>query len=200
MISKKDIEVFKDFLESGTIKANITKVALITIVLGTLPFVTLGGVAMGNAVQIFKMFDKNKKYKDKQIQNAIANLHRYKLIEYVSEKNGITTVKITKKGEVKLKSFSIDLMKINKPKKWDGKWRVVMFDLPVRFSKARHSLRLKLKQLGFVQFQKSVWIYPYPCTDEILFIAEYYKVRKYIDMMTVLEISDEKNLKERFDL
>jgi DNA-binding transcriptional regulator PaaX len=101
---------------------------------------------------------------------------------------------------MKLKSFSIDLMRINKPKKWDGKWRVVMFDLPVRFSKARHFLRFKIKQLGFVQFQKSVWIYPYPCTDEILFIAEYYKVRKYIEMMTVLEISDEKTLKERFDL
>jgi len=200
MISKKDIAIFKEFLESGTTKANITKVALITIVLGALPFIALGGVAMGNAVQIFKMFDKNKKYKDKQIRNAITSLHRYKLIEYVSEKNGITIVKITKKGETKLKSFSIDLMKINKPKKWDGKWRVVMFDLPVRFSKARHSLRLKLKQLGFVQFQKSVWVYPYPCTDEILFIAEYYKVRKYIDMMTVLEISNEKNLKEKFDL
>ncbi|MEK7585780.1 MAG: hypothetical protein AAB477_00900 [Patescibacteria group bacterium] len=200
MINKKDLAIFKEFLESGSTKATITQVVLIAVALGALPFIAMGGVAMGNAVQLFGKINKNRRYKKRQIDNAISNLKRQKIVEYVSDRNGVTTLLITTKGETRLKSFSIDILSIKKPSKWDGKWRVVMFDLPIRYRKARESLRFKLKQIGFVQLQKSVWIHPYPCTDELLFISDYYKVKNYVDILVVEDLLNDNKLKQHFKL
>ncbi|MDE2030816.1 MAG: hypothetical protein KGI58_00950 [Patescibacteria group bacterium] len=197
MINKNDIETFKKFLESDSQKAKITKVVLIAVALGTLPFIAAGGVAMGNAVQIFK---KNKRYTKRQLSNAVTGLKKQRLIEFVSENNGVTTLRITKKGESKVKSFSIDMLSIKKPLKWDGKWRAFMFDLPIRYKQARNSLRIKLKQIGFIQLQKSVWIYPYPCEDELLYITDYYKIRNFIEILTIENIINDKKLKQHFRL
>ena len=54
----------------------------------------------------------------------------------------------------------------------DGEWRIVIFDIPEKFKKAREALRMKLKELGFLELQKSVFIFPYECEDEINFIVE----------------------------
>lgn len=200
MLNSRQIENFKRFLDSGTIKAEITQVVLITIAIGLVPIIATSGVAIGNGVKIFKVFNKRKVYKDTQIRNAVANLRRNKFIEHIYDRQGVSTVRITKKGESKLKSFSIDILEIKKPKKWDGKWRVVMFDLPIKYKKVRDSFRFKLKQIGFIQLQKSVWVYPYPCTDELLFIADYYKVEKYIEILIVEEILNDKKLLNIFSL
>jgi len=202
MHEKKNItykEQLQDFLDSDTRNAKITKVVLCTMAIASIPLILGTAAAMGNAVQVFSMFD-NKKYQKRQIATTMANLKQRKLIEYVSNKNGITTVRITQKGNTLIKRFAIDLLKIQKPNKWDGKWRIVMFDLPIRFSKARDSLRFKLKQLGFVQFQKSVWLYPYPCQDEILFVGDYYKASKHIEFLEVISLSKEIKFRKHFKL
>lgn len=194
------LERIKDFLDEDTTEAKITKVALGVVAVAGAVGVAFLAVGIGNAVQVFSMFKKSNKYSQEQIKSAMTNLYNHKLIEYVSSKNGVTTVRITTKGIVKLKSFAIDLIQIPKPKNWDGKWRLVMFDLPIRYNKARESLRFKLKRLGFLQFQKSVWIYPYPCTDEILFICDYYKVGKYVEILEVSHILRDQKLKKYFGL
>ena len=190
MVDKDYIKIVRDFFDSDTKSAKLTKIALILV---AIPVIVGGAVFIGNAVKIFKMFDKKKHYTTKQITNAVSSLKRQKMIEYVSEKDGITTLKITKKGKSVLKHFSIDIIRINKPKKWDEKWRLVMFDLPIRFSKARDALR-------FVQFQKSAWVYPYHCEEEILFIADYFKVEKYLEILEVSNIKDDQSLKKYFKL
>jgi phenylacetic acid degradation operon negative regulatory protein len=190
----------KKFLDSDTTEAKITKVALGVVALASLPGIVLLAAGMGNAVQVFSMFKKSKKYSKSQIKSAMTNLHRQKLIEYISDKKGVTMVRITVKGMTRLKSFAIDLIQIPKPKQWNGKWQLVMFDLPIRFTKARNSLRFKLKQLGFIQFQKSVWIYPYPCLDEILFVADYYKIGKYVEILEVSNLLNEEKFKKSFGL
>src|SRR3989344_2778888 len=49
--------------------------------------------------------------------------------------------------------------------KWDGKWRLVIWDIPEKRRLARDLLRFKLKQLGFTQWQKSVWASKINCTE-----------------------------------
>lgn len=197
MVEKVYIEKIKDFFNSDKKSVKITKFALIAL---SLPIIVGGAVVMGNALQILKMFNKKKKYNTKQMTNAITTLKRQKLIECIIEKNGVTTIKITKKGESVIKHFAIEIISIKKPKKWDGKWRLVMFDLPIRFSKARDALRFKLKRLGFVQFQKSVWIYPYSCEDEILFVADHFKVGQYVEFLEISYMRDDQKLKRYFKL
>ena len=75
-----------------------------------------------------------------------------------------------------------------------------MFDLPVRFSKAREAFRWKIKDLGFFQLQKSVWIYPYPCVEELLFIADFFGITDHIEILTVEQMLQAEKLKRHFNL
>ncbi len=50
---------------------------------------------------------------------------------------------------------------------WDGKWRVVMYDLPEKIKGKRDLLRNWLKKLGFGQWQMSVWVSPHPAINQI---------------------------------
>jgi len=188
------------FLNSGTPKAKATYVALCIIALASVPALIFLASTMGNAVQVFKQFETSKRFSKNQIRNSINYLQRQKLIEYIVDKDFKTIVKITKKGETKLRAFSVDLMEIEKPKKWDGKWRLVMFDIPMRFTKGREALRYHLKKLGFFQFQKSAWIYPYPCEDEIIFIADFFGVGKCVEVLVVDSILRDEKLKKHFRL
>ena len=196
----KSLQRLREFLDSGTKGAKVTQVALCVLAVASIPALIFLAAAMGNAVQVFKQFESSKHFSKKQIRNSINHLRREKLIEYISAENGKTTVKITKKGESRLRNFDIELMKINKPKKWDEKWRLVMFDIPIRFTKGREALRYHLKDLNFFQFQKSAWIYPYPCEDEIIYIADFFKVGKYVEILTVENILKEENIKKYFNL
>ncbi|OHA92671.1 MAG: hypothetical protein A3G47_00935 [Candidatus Zambryskibacteria bacterium RIFCSPLOWO2_12_FULL_39_45] len=190
----------KDFLDSDTTEAKIAMVALCVFAVASLPILVVGVAAMGNVVQTFQMFKRSKKYSRMQIQSAVESTKRQKLIEYVTDKDGKTIVKITKKGETKLRTFDIELMCINTPKKWDGKWRLVMFDIPMRFTKGREALRYHLKNLGFLQFQKSAWIHPFPCEDEILFIADFFGIGKHVEILTVENLLNDEKLKKHFRL
>lgn len=49
--------------------------------------------------------------------------------------------------------------------RWDGKWRLVFWDIPEERKAIRNVLRSKLKQLGFVMWQKSVWASKKNCTE-----------------------------------
>lgn len=45
---------------------------------------------------------------------------------------------------------------------WDGKWRIVLLDLPESRKNERESLRYLLKKAGFVCLKNSAWISPFP--------------------------------------
>ena len=91
-------------------------------------------------------------------------------------------------------------MEIKIPPKWDSKWRVVMFDIPEKLRRLRDSLRLHFREIGLIELQKSVFVYPYPCNKEIEFILEFYNSRKYVCFILADEIDNELHLKRRFDL
>ena len=74
-----------------------------------------------------------------------------------------------------------------------------MFDIPESEKFAREALREKLKNLGFAQFQKSIWIYPYPCENEIDFVTEFFSIAKHVNLITV-KIDDDRPLRAEFNL
>ena len=138
-------------------------------------------------------------YKNKKVVQAFSGLRRYKFIRHVKEKGNRPYV-LTSKGEARLRDMVIDDIEIKIKRNWDEKWHLVMYDLPVRFKKTRNSFRWKLKDLGFFQFQKSAWIYPYQCKEEVLFVADFFGVRKHIEILEVDKILDDKKLKAHFNL
>ena len=108
----------KNFLDSDTPNAKIANIALCVFAFASIPVLVIGAGAMGNAIQVFGMFKGSKKYSKKQIQSAVDSIKKQRLIEYVCDKDGKTVVKITKKGETRLRTFDVDLIEIKKPMGW----------------------------------------------------------------------------------
>ena len=68
-------------------------------------------------------------------------------------------------------------------KAWDGKWRLVIFDVPQELHQQRLRLRARLKKLGFYQLQKSVLVFPYPCEEELGYLCGELGVTDYVDVI-----------------
>lgn len=153
-----------------------------------------------NIFQMFGRYKKSRRYSDKQLRNAFYTLKRRDFIEVIKEKDEKTVVRLTKKGKQYVREFSIDNLNILKPKKWDKKWRVVIFDIPNKFNMARLALRNKIKEFGFYKLQKSVWIYPYPCEDEILFIANFFDIEPFVEILTVESLLRKDKIKKIFHI
>lgn len=165
------------------------------------------GVALGLANSprsqkyIFKKFSKQWKSIDRAYLHRVVREFKYeRLLDFVENDDGSTRIVLSEKGKKKVLDFRIDDIKIKKPIKWDKRWRLVIFDVPEKKKSARNILREKLKEIGFSEIQKSVFVHPYSCLDEIDFIMEYYKIRSFVRYAEVIHISNESELKLRFGL
>ena len=198
--TKTTKEIIEDFLFSDSAGSTVTKFLLMTIAVGGVAFI--GALAPA----LFSMAEGaglRKKYSKKQLSNAFANLKNRKLVEIIQEKNGKTKVVLTNTGEKRIKELCFEELRIQKTKRWDKKWRVLVYDIPTKpviYNTAREALRAKIKELGFLQLQKSVWVCPYECEDEILFLSESYHVTKFIEIFTVDRMLHGEKLKIKFGL
>jgi hypothetical protein len=195
---REKIEYF--LYEDDSFEATAAKFLLMTLALGGVVFAgaVLPGILKAAAgSRHFRNYDK------KQFKFAVNNLKKRKLIEVVSEKDGHIRVNLTNKGKKRVKEFTLENLSISKPKKWDRKWRVLIFDVPTHPKKlniARAALREKIKELGFYRLQHSAWIFPYPCEDEILLVAEIFGVTRYIEILTVDKLLHESRIRSFFNL
>lgn len=107
---------------------------------------------------------------------------------------------LTAEGEKKLRQLELKGFHLNKPKRWDGKWRVVIFDIPEKKKNVREQVRNLFILAGFIRLQDSVWVYPYDCEDIIGLLKTDFGVGKNILYMIVEEIENDKYLREEFKL
>lgn len=83
----------------------------------------------------------------------------------------------------------------------DGRWRLVLFDIEESRRHARNAFALKLRKLGFYRLQKSVWVYPYPCNNEITEIQKAYNLEHHdIVLVEATSLNRETILKEYFEI
>ena len=109
-------------------------------------------------------------------------------------------ISLTDRGEEVFLRFNYENLEIKKKKIWDRNFRMVIFDIPETKRNARDSLRDKMKELDLVKFNDSVWVYPYPCQKEIDFIANYWKIGKYVHFALARDITNREYLEKYFNL
>lgn len=141
-----------------------------------------------------------KEINQQALRRAIKKLYASKLVREKENPDGTITLILTDKGKQKALTYNIDEMEIKKQKQWDGKWRIVLFDIPKNAKKIREALRNHLNNLEFYQFQKSVFAHPYDCQDEIEYIIEVYDIRRFVRFMVAESIDNEPHLKHHFGL
>jgi len=94
----------------------------------------------------------------------------------------------------------LDRSVIPRKKLWDKKWRVVVFDVWESVRSKRDSLRYEIKNFGFIQLQRSVWIYPYECADFIELLKTNLSFGKNIRYLVVEKLDHDDKLKKHFRL
>ncbi len=107
-------------------------------------------------------------------------------------------VELTPKGLDRILKLSIDNIKISRPKIWDKKWRVVIFDVPEKKHYSRDMLRNRLVNIGFVQIQKSVYVFPFECTNEIAAISTKLLIENNVTIMLSDIIQGEDEIINKF--
>jgi len=100
----------------------------------------------------------------KSFRSTVYNLKKRGIIT-ITRKKDKSFACLTKKGQLAVLLTKAD---IKKPQSWDGKWRVVMFDIPEEVKEKRDQLRALIKRNNFFKFQASVHIHPYPFNREAL--------------------------------
>lgn len=141
-----------------------------------------------------------KKINERNLRDTIRRLYQSKLIDYKENKDKTVTIILSEKGKKKILRYDLDNIRLKKPLIWDNLWRLIVFDVPEDKKPGRTALVAKLKELGFYPMQKSVYIYPYECKDEINFVAEIFDLVPYVRFLRVKDVDIELDLKKRFRL
>ena len=134
------------------------------------------------------------------LERAINSLYSSHLLKEQHNKDGTTTLILNENGKKKALRFNIDKMEIKRPVKWDGKWRIIIFDVPEKLRGLRDSLRLHFREMGLIELQKSVFVCPYPCSTKIEFIIEFYNAKKYVRFILAEDVDNALHLKNKFNL
>ncbi len=93
-----------------------------------------------------------------------------------------------------------DNLRHRKKIKWDGKWRILIFDIPQYRKRDREHIRNTLISIGFMRLQHSVWIYPYDCEDLMTLLKADLKIGKHVLYMVVEALEYDRPVREHFGL
>lgn len=163
-------------------------VAILSVARPLLPYQLLQGYMRA------KKFEKNKFIQD------LKRLQKRELVDIDEAADGTIHLRLKAGGKEAVLKYNLNTMTLVRPKRWDGTWRLVMFDIPSHKNKARDALRWKLKELGFYQVQKSVFLSPFPCEREIDALGVFWGVRDNILLMYVSHFEGEEKIKRLFKL
>jgi phenylacetic acid degradation operon negative regulatory protein len=94
----------------------------------------------------------------------IAVLERQRLIERKSRASDARIYRLTAQG--RLRALGGRDPQVRWSRAWDGRWRLVLFDIPTAQNTQRSQLRRYLRGKHFGCLQDSVWITPDPLKEE----------------------------------
>lgn len=166
----------------------LTKALLVTLATGAVITLALAFPGLGYLYKAFKKEQWEEAKRRGSLKATIKRLERQNLVSW-SEKNDELTLNLTEEGNKKVLKYKIDDLRIEKPRKWDGWWRVIVFDIPEDEKIAREIFRNKLKEMDFYSLQKSVFVCPYECKDEIDFLRHTLEITPYVHIITAKEIT-----------
>ncbi len=92
------------------------------------------------------------------------------------------------------------LMRGDVPRRWDGRWRVLIFDIPEHRKADRDKIRRTLRHIGFLMLQDSVWVFPYDVEDFVSLVKADLHIGRAVRYMIVDEIEGDEDLRKHFGL
>ena len=131
----------------------------------------------------------NGKYKEKRDKKRFAELvcklKNRGYLKTLRIKNEDAIV-LTSKGAEKL--FKINLKMTDKKPRADGKWQMVLFDIPENKRRNRDYFRDRLQYLGYKKLQKSIWVCQYDVMKETKELINRYNLKPFVELLLVKKI------------
>lgn len=189
------LDFFGSFEDEGK-SSSLTKKVLMTI--GFSGIIVSGMVAPGMLRAVDISTSKRQTFSGKQISSKMQYLKKNGLILISEQKDGSKKILLSVRGREKLSRYYVKTIKIRKPILWDRKWRVVIFDVPVEKNSVRIHFRNILKEWGFFQVQRSIWVFPYDCEDEVFFLSKMLHIDEYVDILIVDKFYNDQKFKQIF--
>ncbi len=124
-------------------------------------------------------------------------LKRFEERGLIQKRSGL--YKVTKRGTILFSRYRW-AVKEDHPKAWDGKWRLISFDVPTKDNRERDLLRQALRKNNFYQLQQSVWIAPYEMTKEFWKFVVFNNLHKYCKIMLIEVLDGDEAMKKHFGL
>lgn len=117
------------------------------------------------------------------------------------ERGGKKFLRLTEVGQkaVHFEKEKVALM-ARKKKRWDNRWRMIVFDIPERRRKIRTRLCAIMREVGFVRLQDSVWVYPYDCENLVALLKAELKIGKDVLYAIAETIENDAPLRQHFEL
>ncbi|PIY68813.1 CRISPR-associated endonuclease Cas2 [Candidatus Roizmanbacteria bacterium CG_4_10_14_0_8_um_filter_39_9] len=177
----------------------LTGIGLTCLIGGSILFPNLP-IVVGS---IIKIIEETKGYSlpRNKVRRTLKRLEGRKLL-YIENRGEKATVHLTDKGKQIIIKYSLtSLLELKRKKKsWNHKWFMVFFDVPESERAKRDHLRTFLTEIGFIPYQKSVYIFPYECEREILLVKKIIEGGKYLSYVIADRIEYEDEMKKTFKL
>lgn len=156
-----------------------------------------------NAIRLLKYVEKAvgpSPRLGRRVSQKYSELLAQGILKRVSTEHG-HRIELTEKGVKIAEELSQrEEVRPTVQKKWDQKWRIIIFDVWERRRKVRDDLRHTLEEFGFVKIQDSVWTYPYPCEKLLIFLRTHFKLGQGILYIVADEIEHDEKLRQHFKL
>lgn len=132
------------------------------------------------------------------IRRTLKSFERRGMVR-ISVKAGDVRVYLTEKGEQELLKYQLQEKRL-KHGRWDGKWRIIIFDIEEKRRFARDGIRSNMESFGFVKLQESVWVYPFECEEVATLLKAHYKLGKQLVYILAGDIENDVWLRKYFKL
>lgn len=101
--------------------------------------------------------------------------------------NGYMEQEYLDEGHISLRLTRLGWDFFQTEEEWDGKYRIVIWDIPERKRRLRDLLRRKLREFEFVNLQKSVWVSKRNATGKLRELINELEMEKWV---AVIESDD----------
>lgn len=162
------------------------------------------GIAGGAIIRAKRKYDFQedqkawKKFNLRLLKRNLKRLHEQKVVE-ITQENGQEVIKLTQKGYAKFLRFKLEDHSL-KEKAWDGKWRLVLYDIATLKKDKQEGFRRILKSMNFLALQKSAYLTPYKCNQQINYLREYFSLGEEVLLLEISQLENDKYFKEYFGI
>ena len=200
-VTKERDKKIKEKFKTGEVVEIVVRALAVIGIVGTSVVFPNFPIVLGTIISLAKELREGRKIEKYKIKKALMGLQKRKILG-IEELDGQIVIKVKKFGKSLIIKYSTrELLSYKlKTKSWDKKWRLVLFDVSEEERKKRDFLRRTLKWLGFITYQKSVFVFPYDCKKEIVYLKKILEGKYDIKYLVAEEIDDAERLMKYFEL